>query len=291
MKLKVTINGKAYEAEKGELLLNLCRRNRILIPTLCHHEGLSGLGACRLCVVEVNEGGGNKVVVSCVYPLSRDCKVFTESEKIKNIRKTILSMLITRAPAGDRLASLCHIYGVESDQGSANKRFASFKPVKGTYSEKLLASSCVLCGLCAQACASLGTGAISTAGRGVGKKVSTPYGEPSADCVGCGSCAAVCPTRAIECSEGKGYRSIWGRKFKLLHCASCNKSFATGEEYALALEKAGTQTASVAHDVQDRDAMAHDATGAANQPPLCDSCRRKKSADVLAGVFGARTRE
>ena len=268
MMLNVNINGKKYEAEKGEYILEVCRRNRILIPTLCHHEGISGLGSCRLCVVEINEGGGNKVVVSCVYPLSRDCKVFTESEKIKNIRKTILSMLITRAPSGDRLASLCDIYGVDNE--SVNKRYTAPKNAssgKETPAQKQLSEACVLCGLCAQACASLGTGAISTVNRGVTKRVSTPYDEPSADCIGCGSCAMVCPTKAIECSEEKGQRIIWGRKFKLLRCASCGKTFATEEEFAYALEKT----------------QAPDPKSA-----ICDTCRKKKNADVFAAAFGSR---
>ena len=269
MKLKVTINGKAYEAEKGEYILDVCRRNRILIPTLCHHEGLSGLGSCRLCVVEVNEGGNNKVVVSCVYPLSRDCKVFTESETIKGIRRTILSMLKTRAPEGDRLASLCQIYGVKE-----NERFTAPKTGKGSARSggtavKRLAQACVLCGLCTQACASLGTGAISTVGRGVVKKISTPFEEPSADCIGCGSCASACPTKAIECSETKNERSIWGRKFRLLRCASCGRAFATEEEYAFALKKA-------------------DSSDTPKSEALCEICRRKKSADVLAAAFGER---
>ena len=271
---KVKINGKAYETEEGEYILDVCRRNRILIPTLCRHESLAGQGACRLCVVEVNEGSGNKVVVSCSYPISRDCEVFTESEKIKSIRRTILSMLKSRAPAGDRLASLCQIYGVTDD-----RRFSVPETGKGGFltgnlrvmglrakspAEKRLASSCVLCGLCAQACASLGTGAISTVGRGVAKMISTPYGEPSLDCIGCGSCASVCPTKAIDLVENKRFRSIWGRKFKLLHCASCEKAFATEEEYAFAVKKAAVLSST-----------------------LCEACRRKKSADVFAGAFGA----
>ena len=262
MSLKVKINGKVFEAEKGEHILEVCRRNRILIPTLCHHESLSRQGACRLCVVEVNEGKGNEVVVSCSYPLSRDCEVFTESEKIKNLRKNILSMLKLRAPDGDRLAALCQIYGAGPEIQSAAERFAAPK------AKKRLEAACVLCGLCVRACTSLGTGAISTVGRGVAKKISTPYGEPSADCVGCGSCASVCPTGAIERSEGKGSRSIWGRKFKLLRCASCAVFFATEEEYAFAQKKAGSSA---------EDAVIR-----------CDACRKKKSADVFAAAFGER---
>ena len=283
MMLNVKINGKSYEAEKGLHILELCRRNRVLIPTLCHHESLSGLGACRLCVVEVNEGKGNQVVVSCSYPLSRDCEIFTESEKIKGIRKTILSMLKTRAPDGERLASLCQIYGVGPDQGSTEgRRFtvpgadkgSSREKSRNTAAEKRLASSCILCGLCVQACTSLGTGAISTVGRGVAKKISTPYNEPSADCIGCGSCAQVCPTKAIEFTEGKGKRSIWGKDFKLIPCASCGSLFATEEEYALALTKAAISKPETSSETMG-DAC-------------CDVCRKKKSADVLAAAFGER---
>jgi NADH dehydrogenase/NADH:ubiquinone oxidoreductase subunit G len=216
--------------------------------------------------VEVNEGSGNKVVVSCIYPLSRDFEVFTESEKIKGIRKTIVSMLKTRAPDGDRLSSLCQIYGVGEDD-----RFTVSKAGEGGAAEKRMALACVLCGLCAQACAALGTGAISTVGRGVSKKISTPYDEPSADCVGCASCAAVCPTKAIECTEANGIRSIWGRNFTLIHCTSCGKAFAAREEYEYALkvqEKTGREKESAA---------------------LCDVCRKKKSADVFAAAFGSRS--
>ena len=282
--LKVKINGKTYDAEKGEFILDVCRRNRILVPTLCHHDGIAGLGACRLCVVEVKEGKNIQVVVSCIYPLDRDCEVFTESETIKKIRKTILSMLKTRAPSGDRLASLCQIYGVEE-----TKRFTPPNAVKGSSgksrktpgtAEKQLSSSCVLCGLCVKACSSLGTGAISTAERGVTKKISTPYGEPSADCIGCGSCASVCPTKAIECTESGGQRTIWGRKFKLIRCYSCDTAFATKEEYFRALEKA---------DLEYRDARAV-APDHAPLPEdiLCDVCRKKKSAGVFAAAFGER---
>jgi NADH dehydrogenase/NADH:ubiquinone oxidoreductase subunit G len=266
--IKVRINGKNYEAEKGEYILDLCRRNHIPVPALCRHEGLSGMGSCRLCVVEVDEGSGNRVVTSCVYPLSRDCEVFTESEKIKGIRRTILSMLKTRAPAGDRLASLCQMYGAEENARFTPPAARADKPW-----EKRLASACVLCGLCTQACASLGTGAISTVGRGVGKRVSAPYGESPAECIGCGSCASVCPAKAIECGEARGARTVWGRKFKLLRCAACGNTFATEEEYAWAQKKAALEKASAP---------------AESAAVLCDICRRKKSADVFASAFGER---
>jgi NADH dehydrogenase/NADH:ubiquinone oxidoreductase subunit G len=266
MSLKVKINNKTYNAEKGEYVLELCRQNQILIPTLCHHESLSGLGACRLCVVEVNEGGGNRVVVSCVYPLSRDCEIFTESEKIKGIRRTILSMLRGRAPEGNRLASLCSMYGVEDDG-----RFSPPKNEKGSSGEKRLTSACILCGLCVEACAKLGTGAISTVGRGTGRKISTPYDEPCADCVGCGSCAAVCPTAAIECAERDSIRTIWGKTFDLVCCEICGRPFATKEELKYSAKLSAPDDGA--------------ATPVGN---VCENCRRRKSSDVMANAFGIR---
>jgi NADH dehydrogenase/NADH:ubiquinone oxidoreductase subunit G len=259
MPLKVKINGKTYSAEKGEYVLELCRRNQIMIPTLCHHESLSGLGACRLCVVEVNEGSTNRVVVSCVYPISRDCEIFTESEKIKSIRRTILSMLKVKAPEGDKLVSLCDMYGVEDDG-----RFIPSKTEK-----RSMNTACVLCGLCVEACAKLGTGAISTVGRGTEKKISTPYDEPSVDCTGCKSCASVCPTAAIECTEKNGIRTIWGKTFELVNCEICGRAFATKEELEYSAKL-----------IAKEDGV--------SDGYVCENCRRRKSSDIMAKAFGIR---
>jgi NADH dehydrogenase/NADH:ubiquinone oxidoreductase subunit G len=266
MALQVTINGKKCTAEKDEYILSVCQKNGVFVPTFCHHEGLPGLGTCRLCIVEVNEGSGSKVVVSCIYPINKDCEVFTESTKIQNIRKTILSMLKARAPANEMIQNLCKMYGVSE----------CFTAQSGKNIE-----SCILCGLCVEACARLGTGAISTVNRGIAKEISTPYGDPSFDCVGCGSCAAICKANAIECittEKGKDVeRRIWGRKFKLIRCTDCKKPFATAEEY----ERARCIAA-------DPDAYNMGVIPPQTTPPLCDVCRKKKSADILAEAFGER---
>ena len=257
MSIKIRINGKPYDAEKGEYIMNVARRNKIVIPSFCHHDALPGLGCCRLCVVEVKEGKKRGVVVSCVYPVSAHCEVFTETEKIQGIRRTILSMLRGRAPEGSRIASLCRMYGVPQES-----RY-TYAPPAGR-----LNAACILCGLCVEACSKLGTGAISAVGRGTGKKISSPFDEPSADCVGCGSCAAVCPTGAIECSEAKGVRAIWGKAFELAVCKHCGTPFATKEELALAAQR---------YSEKDADSSAVE---------LCETCRRKKSSEVLAKTFG-----
>jgi NADH dehydrogenase/NADH:ubiquinone oxidoreductase subunit G len=295
MSIQVTINGQIYPAEKGEYILEVARRNRIPIPSLCHLDALPGLGCCRLCVVEVNESTGGtqasgraegsapatgsapkasapKVVVSCVYPLSRNCEVFTESDKIKRIRRGILSMLRDRAPEGKRLASLCGLYQVPAE--------TRYTPAQN--------EKCVLCGLCTLACATLGAGAIATVSRGIGKKISSPYDEPSRDCIGCASCALVCPTGAIDCTETGGRRIIWNKSFELLRCENCGALFATREEWAYSRAVAADEPGQAAPAGTLREAAAADQSSPGEAGILCELCRRKKIAGVMAAAFGER---
>jgi len=243
------MNGKQVDAARGETLLAVARRNRIVIPTLCHHDALPGQGCCRVCIVEVNEGSGDKVVVSCVYPVTRPAEVFTESERIVRLRKVILCMLRDRAPRGERIEALCRSYNVPDS--------IRFSRQEG--------ERCILCGLCVRACEALGTGAIAAVSRGIAKRVATPYDEPSADCIGCLSCAQVCPTRAIGFMEEGARRSIWGKDFTVISCESCGVLFASAEEAAHAREKAGTG-----------------AVGSVQ----CPQCRRAAIGAVMAKIYG-----
>ena len=191
----ITIDGKQCSCEKGEYLLHVARRNGIYIPTLCHHEALPGQGCCRVCIVEVDEGKGPKIVVSCVYPVERECTVSTDSDKVRSQRGIILSLLYKRAPDSELIAQMCTHYGAPP--------LERLKPVDS--------GKCILCGLCTRACAELSVGAISTVNRGVTKEVATPYHDESPVCVGCGSCASVCPTDAIPLTETADTRTIWAR--------------------------------------------------------------------------------
>ena len=181
----IRIDGKECTCEKGEYLLTIARRNGIFIPTLCHHDSLEeGMGACRLCIVEVTDRGRKSVVVSCVYPVNSEIEVETNSERIRRERGMILTLLAKRAPESPEIKAMCsHFKAPEIDR---------FIQVDG--------EKCVMCGLCAKVCASLSVGAISTVNRGITKAISTPYGDPSSVCIGCGACAEVCPTSSSWCT-------------------------------------------------------------------------------------------
>ncbi len=248
-RIDITIDGKLCGCNRGEYLFDIAKRNGIFIPTLCRHDGLEPRGACRICIVEVVVKGRSKVVTSCIYPVEGPCEVFTNSDSIREQRAVILMLLQARAPKAEAIAQLAAGYDAAVP--------ASFIILD--------AEKCILCGLCVQACDSLGTGAISTVLRGTEKKVSTPYDKPSADCIGCCSCVQVCPTECIEWMQTGTTRSIWGRTFELVACERCGEIIGTREELAYARKTAEAGAAEL---------------------PLCGSCRKRLVADNLLAAYG-----
>lgn len=177
------IDGKEVKGEKGWTILEVARWHGIEIPTLCFHEAVEPSGACRLCLVEVDDGKKSTAVASCLYPIREGIRVLTSTDRIKNTRRWILEMLLAECPGSERLKDLARAYGVKGT------RFTSHRPE----------NMCVLCGLCVKVCEELvGVSAISFANRGAKKEVATTYFVPSPDCVGCGICVTVCPTGAMD---------------------------------------------------------------------------------------------
>ena len=194
--MQIIINNKVCECEKGETILSIARRNDIFIPTMCYHDKYPGEGACRLCVVEIIENGRRKVVASCIYPVTHEIEVETDTEKIKGYRRLLIAFMQRRAPQSDVIEKMMEEYEVPDYSLRSIKR-----------------GKCILCGLCVRACKKIHIGAISMVKRGTGRKVSTPYDEPSSACIGCGACARACPTGAIEIKETETGKIIWGREF------------------------------------------------------------------------------
>ena len=245
--MKINIDGRPCTCEKGEILLHIAKRNEITIPTLCHHEGLPGQGCCRVCIVEVETDGRRSIVTACIYPVERECSVFTNNETVRRQRGMVLSLLHAMAPESEDIKNLHDECGAP-----VYERFV-----------KRAGEKCIVCGLCVKACESLGTGAISTVNRGIDKMVTTPYDEPSIPCVCCASCAAVCPTGAITVEENDTGRRLWNKTLHFKACIACGAPIGTNFEIIRASKRIN-----------------------ADRPELCDACRKKAIAKVMAATYG-----
>jgi formate dehydrogenase (NADP+) beta subunit len=222
--IKLTIDGKEIDAAVGKSVLEAALDGGIYIPHLCHHADLSPIGACRLCVVEIE--GAEGIVPSCMTQATDGMAVRTKSDALDHHRRLAMELMLAGHPAdcGTCIKYLnCELQSIKqylvSDHLSVKRRSKLF-PV--TSSNPLFLqdpNKCILCGRCVRACHELrGCGVLFYKKRGDETYIGTAAGLPLAEsgCRFCGACAEVCPTGAImdkeEFAKGKS------RKAALVPC-------------------------------------------------------------------------
>ena len=245
--MKISIDHQKVDVNPGETILEAARKNGIDIPTLCYHEAYGGQGMCRMCMVEVKTGQTTRMVASCTYPIYQEIEVETSTPAIEKIRKNIVTLLYRSSPSSEFMEKLYRKY-----QGG-EMRDVQFSP---EFSDR-----CILCRLCVKACEEIGTSAISAIYRGTDKRISTPFDEASATCIGCAACAQVCPTSAIDIFQSDTERIIWNKTFTRVKCGRCGEPFATREQLEYIAARTGIE--------------GYEAT-------LCEDCRKKKIAIQLS---------
>ena len=123
--ITIRINGAEVSVEEGMTLLEAAQFLGFPIPTLCHMEGLSPYGACRLCVVEIGEGSKAKLVTSCTYPVKEGLHVRTASSRVMQARKMVLELLLASCPQSKTIQDLASAYEVSNNDSSRNTRIVS----------------------------------------------------------------------------------------------------------------------------------------------------------------------
>ncbi len=204
--ITLKINGITVSVPKGSTILDAARLAGIEIPTLCFMKEKNEIGACRICVVEVNEGRGFRIVTACVYPVTEGMEVLTNTEKIQKARKTTLELILSThdkkclscaRSTNCELQKLCRDYGVDESA------FGGFKPQyeldNSTPHLVRDNNKCILCRRCVAACNEQYVGVIGANNRGIDTNIGTPFevGLSNVPCISCGQCTVVCPTGAL----------------------------------------------------------------------------------------------
>lgn len=200
------IDGINVSARADQTVLEVARENNIKIQTLCHLEGLSPVGACRLCLVEVKNSP--KLLPACVLKVEEGMEITTNSDRLRHYRQTILELLFTER---NHICSVCVMNGhcdlqsAAQEQGLTHVRLPYRNPalpVDASH-ERFVAdhNRCILCTRCVRVCAEIeGAHVWDVMGRGIESMVITdlhqPWGESS--CTRCGKCVQVCPTGALS---------------------------------------------------------------------------------------------
>lgn len=208
--ITLIIDGKECKGTSGDTILEVALKNDVYIPTLCYLEGLSPMGSCRMCVVEVE--GSNKLLTSCTTPAQDGMNVHTKTEKLFNYRKQILELLFAGrnhfcmfcSQSGD-----CELQTLAIEHGMDSVRYPflyhDFENDATSEHLQMDHNRCILCGRCIRVCAEkVGAHTLDYEKRGWNAKVISDMGAMlgnSDTCVECGACAQVCPTGTITLRE------------------------------------------------------------------------------------------
>jgi formate dehydrogenase alpha subunit len=205
----ITVDGKEIKAQKGENLMKTLKENNVFIPSLCYHKYLTPTGACRMCLVKINDG--KKLITSCTISIEDGMRIVTTNDEIENIRKTILEQILSEhnydCPVCSKngeceLQELAYKYEIgvmknrtmKSIWGKIDNKKDLSSPVLNYDSRK-----CIKCGRCIKACDEIqGKAVLSFVQRGINTYVNAGFGDwRNSECDGCGECVQSCPTEAL----------------------------------------------------------------------------------------------
>src|SRR5659263_230117 len=212
--VNLTIDGVAVSVPSTYTVLEAARRAGIKIPTLCYLKGINEVGACRVCLVEIEKA--RALAAACVMPVSEGMIVHTNSAKVRATRKSTLEMILSDHNR-DCLACIrnrnCELQTLADEYSIRGITFDGEKS-PSVYDDKSFSiirdgSKCIKCGRCVAACEKQDIGVLSFINRGFATSVGPAYDVSMADapCVYCGQCIIACPVGALH--EKEETEKVW----------------------------------------------------------------------------------
>ncbi|OGV57969.1 MAG: ferredoxin [Lentisphaerae bacterium RIFOXYA12_FULL_48_11] len=202
---KLTIDGKPVEVVDGTTIYDAARKHGIRIPTLCYLESIQAIGACRVCVVEVE--GARTLVASCVMPAAEGMKVITNSRRVREARRAVVELLLSEHNGNCQTCERnndCELQAVAFDLGIKEITYEGGKTKADVDSstEAIVRDNgkCIKCRRCVAVCTQVQkVGALFPQFRGFKTVIGPAFGRDldAVTCIQCGQCAAVCPVGAI----------------------------------------------------------------------------------------------
>ncbi len=202
--VRLTIDGREIHAHEGMNLIDAAELGGIHIPNLCYLKGMKGIGACRLCMVEIE--GLKAPMIACTTKVKEGMKVKTKTDKVLETRKFVIDLVLSMHPLDCMTctkAGVCNLqkyaYDFEIKESTFIRKQFGFSVDDANPFIKRDPDYCVLCGRCVRVCKDQGTNVLEFMGRGVGSKVATANDRPLQDsgCTFCGSCVDACPVNAL----------------------------------------------------------------------------------------------
>lgn len=204
--ISVRIDGELVTASEGQTILEVARASEKHIPTLCYLKGLSAVGACRVCMVEL--AGTDRLLPACTTPAQDGMSIVTTSAKLELYRRMAVELLLVER---NHICSSCvsnghcELQALAQELGITHVRYAYNNPrvaVDMSHPRYVLDHNrCILCTRCVRVCAEVeGASVWQVAGRGIYSRLVSDLKEAwgsAKNCTGCGKCVQACPTGAL----------------------------------------------------------------------------------------------
>jgi NADH dehydrogenase/NADH:ubiquinone oxidoreductase subunit G len=227
-KVNVTIDGKETQVPEGTNLIDAAESVGVHIPNLCYLKGMRGIGACRMCLIEIE--GMKAPMIGCTTRVKEGMAVNTKTQKVEEVRKFVIDLILSMHPLDCMTctkAGVCNLqkyaYDFEIKESKFNRKKFGYPVDEANPFIKRDPDYCVLCGRCVRVCKEQGTNVLEFMGRGVGSKIGTAMDKPlqESECTFCGSCVDACPVNALLEADRWRKGREWEYTMHNSVCLSC----------------------------------------------------------------------